>query len=67
MPDLESILQYYFGCKHPFKDASPHKLTVSGNNAYSKLCCLLKDLDRLGVISNSEKAINELECIVSSE
>ena len=67
MPDLETILRRYFGCKHPFKAEAPHRLSVSGNNPYARLCCLLEDLGRMGVIRDPAKAVNELDRIVENE
>lgn len=68
---LEDILTKHFGCKKPFL-AKPkictdeqgeyyQPFTAAGSKAYEKLVELIYDLDELGVISGSGKAVMLLD------
>lgn len=68
---LEEILTKYFGCKKPFL-AKPKMVgeyiqpfTAAGARAYSELVDLIYDLDELGVINDSGKALMILDGILN--
>lgn len=61
---LEEILQFYFGCKCPFKkDGS---MTQNGERAYRKLVSLIYDTKTLlgdDVSFSADEIVNELDII----
>lgn len=80
VPDsLEEILKMCFGCKKPFlkkkqidyieSDGEKHFrfLTVAGSKAYGDLVDVVYGLEMIGVISDANEIVEQLDDIVSSE
>jgi hypothetical protein len=63
---LENILHDYFGLQENWNDEYS-KQAENWYNAYDKLVKLIYELDKLGVIDNSNKVVDKLDKIDSME
>ena len=63
---LENILHEYFGLQEDWNDEYS-KQVDNWNNSYTNLIKLIYDLDKLGVLDNSNKIIDKLDKIDTME
>ena len=63
---LENILHEYFGLQEDWNDEYS-KQVDNWNNSYTNLVKLIYDLDKLGVLDNSNKIIDKLDKIDTME
>ena len=63
---LENILHEYFGLQEDWNDEYS-KQVENWNNSYTKLVKLIYDLNKLGVLDNSNKIIDKLDKIDTME